>query len=183
MGVAVLRALVPWLSLAILSFAVAGCATTEQQTAAAVNGRILDDKFRPYREFQTGEIRVANTVGTGAKRLVARVDRKTGKATWILSFVIAYDGTGRHYREARNARAEPLQVRTVAHKSSNCMSGPCHHFETVEIDIPEAELRQAPAAGYQLKLLAKSGPDALIEVAKPVIDSLAAQVEADRAKG
>ncbi len=91
MGVAVLRALVPWLSLAILSFAVAGCATTEQQTAAAVNGRILDDKFRPYREFQTGEIRVANTVGTGAKRLVARVDRKTGKATWILSFVIAYD--------------------------------------------------------------------------------------------
>lgn len=177
---AVLRSL---LSLTTLAVAVAGCATTEQQTAAAVNGRILDDKFRPYKEFQTGEIRVANAVGSGAKRLVARVDRSSGRVSWILSFAITYGGTGRHYREARNARAEPLQVRTLAHNSSNCMNGPCHHFETLEIELPEGELRQAPAGGYQLKLLAKSGPDALIEVAKPVIDSLLAQVEANRAKG
>jgi ABC-type antimicrobial peptide transport system permease subunit len=45
------------------------------------------------------------------------------------------------------------------------MNGPCHHFETVEIEIPETELRQAPTEGYQLKLIPKMGPDALVAVA------------------
>ena len=167
----------------ILAVAFAGCATVEQQTAEAVHGRILDDKFRPYKEFETGEIRSANQVGMGAKRLLARVDRKSGQVTWILNFAIAYDGSGRHYREARNARAERLQVRTIAHNSSNCMNGPCHHFEPVEIVIPETQLRLAPTEGYQLKLIPKMGPDALVAVAKPVIESLMSQVRADRANG
>lgn len=174
-----LRARLPLL----LPFALAmlcACATVEQQTAAAVHGRILDDKFRPYKEFQTGDIHVATPVGQGAKRLIARVDRKSARATYILVFHIAYQGDHRRtYSNARNDRAEALKVTTIARNSAGCRSAHgCNFDELVEIEIPETDLRQAPALGYQLKLLPVLGPDALIVVAKPVIESLLAKVEA-----
>lgn len=165
--------------------ALAGCTTPEQQTAAAVNGRILDDKFRPYKEFQTGDISTATSVGKGTKRLIARLDRKTGGTAYILVFRVTYGGSHRRtYATARNERAESLKVTTIARNSAGCHSTlGCTFEELLEIEIPEADLRSAPASGYQLKLIPVLGPDALIVVAKPVIASLLAQVEADRTKG
>jgi hypothetical protein len=180
----VLRARLPLLLPFVLALLCA-CATVEQQTAAAVHGRILDDKFRPYKEFQTGEIHVTTPVGTGAKQLIARVDRKTARATYILVFHIAYPGNHRRtYSNARNDRAEALKVTPIARNSAGCRSTyGCNFDELVEIQIPEADLRQAPAAGYQLKLLPVLGPDALIVVAKHVIESLLAKVDGGREPG
>ena len=49
-----------------------------------------------------------------------------------------------------------------------------------EVEIPEAELRQAPPQGYQLKLFARNGPDALVTVPKSSIGRLLERIDGER---
>ncbi len=166
----------------LLPFCVAGCAGQQQQIEAASAIKLTDDGFRPFREYSTGPITSGNAVGIGRKQLVGRVDRKTGAATFALQFEIAYNASNkRRYDSARNARAEPLPFHAVPRKAEcDRRSGTCTYDELFVVTIPEADLRAAPAEGYQVKAFAKAGPDALISVPKPLIASLLARIDADR---
>lgn len=162
-------------------FALVGCATTEQQIAAASEIKTTDDSFRPFKEYSTGPIRSGNSLGVGAKQLVGRVDRKTGALTLVLQFQIVYVAANkRRYEQARNARAEPLAFHTVPQRAQCPRNKDCTYDELFLVTIPEAELRAAAADGYQVKAFAKNGPDLLVSIPKPLISSLFARIDADR---
>lgn len=158
-----------------------GCATPEQQIAAASQIRTTDDTFRPFKEYTTGAIRSANASGVGAKQLVGRIDRKSGALTTLVQFEIVYQGDHkRHYEHARNARAEALQFTKVPRNAKCQPQKGCTYDELFLVVIPEAELRAAAAGGYQIKAFAKNGPDVLVDVPKELIVNLFAQIDADR---
>jgi len=160
------------------------CASPEQQFAQASAIKANDDQFRPFREYTTGEIRTGNAIGLGSKQLVGRVDRQTGALTTLLQFQIAYTGDHRRsYENARNDRAEPLALNPVQRHSKCHPRNGCVYSEVFLVVIPEAELRQAPAAGYQVKAFARNGPDVLVTIPKELIASLFAKIDADRAPG
>lgn len=52
----------------------------------------------------------------------------------------------------------------------------CSVTETLMIGIPEAELRQAPPSGYQLKVFAHGGSDVLITIPRAAIEKLLAKL-------
>jgi hypothetical protein len=157
------------------------CASPAQQLVQASQIRVNDDQFRPFREYTTGEIRTGNALGLGSKQLVGRVDRQTGALTTLLQFEIAYLGDHkRFYENARNERAEPLPLNAV-HRNAKCHPrNGCVYSEIFLVVIPEAELRQAPPAGYQIKAFARNGPDVLVTIPKEHIVSLFAKIDADR---
>ena len=161
----------------------ASCASEQQKIEAASTVWLTDDQFRPYREYSTGFIDGATTSGLDSKRLVARVDRKTGALTAALEFIVTYKGRLKYtYDTARNSKAEPLKVGVIAHKASSCKrsESTCINMEVVGVAIPEAELRNAPAEGYPVKLFAHLGPDALIPIPKQLIVSLLAKVDGEK---
>lgn len=168
---------------AVLSSMLAtACATPEQQIAKASEIKTTDDSFRPFKEYSTGPIKSGNALGLGAKQLVGRVDRKTGALTMALQFEIVYvAGNKRRYDQARNARAEPLAFHSVPRRADCPRHKDCTYDELFVVTIPEAELRAAPAEGYQIKAFAKNGPDVLVSIPKPLIVSLFAQIDRDRA--
>lgn len=169
----------------IISVLAASCASDQQKIEAASSVSVADDQFRPYREYSTGFIQSSNTTGLDSKRLVARVDRTTGAVTTALEFIVTYKGQLKYtYDTARNSKAEPLKVGVIAHKASNCKrsESTCIYLEVVGVTIPEAELRNAPADGYPVKLFAHLGPDALIPIPKQLIVSLLAKVDAGRSQ-
>ena len=161
----------------------ASCASDQQKIDAASNVSLTDDQFRPYREYSTGFIDGATTSGLDSKRLVARVDRKTGAVAASLEFIVTYKGRLKYtYDTARNSKAEPLKVGVIAHKASSCKrsESTCIYMEVVGVAIPEADLRSAPAEGYPVKLFAHLGPDALIPIPKQLITSLLAKVDGEK---
>ncbi len=161
----------------------ASCASDQQKIDAASNVSLTDDQFRPYREYSTGFIDGATTSGLDSKRLVARVDRKTGAVAASLEFIVTYKGRLKYtYDTARNSKAEPLKVGVIAHKASSCKrsESTCIYTEVVGVAIPEADLRRAPAEGYPVKLFAHLGPDALIPIPKQLITSLLAKVDGEK---
>lgn len=162
--------------------ALSGCATSEQQIAKAAEIKATDDSFRPFKEYSTGPIKSGNSLGVGAKQLIGRVDRKTGRLTMVLQFQIIYIAANkRRYEQARNARAEPLAFHAVPQRSECPRNKDCTYDELFLVTVPEAELRATAADGYQVKAFAKNGPDVLVSIPKPLITSLFARIDADRA--
>ncbi len=160
-----------------------GCATPEQQIAAASQIRTIDDNFRPFREYSTGTIKSGNALGVGAKQLVGRVDRSTGALTTIVQFEIVYEGDNkRHYEHARNARAEVLQFTKVPRNAKCQPRKGCIYDELFLVVVPEAELRAAATTGYHIKAFARNGPDVLVNIPKELIVNLFAQIDKDRTR-
>jgi hypothetical protein len=143
--------------------------------------KVNDDRFRPFREYTTGEIRTSTAVGLGSKQLVGRSDRQTGALTTLLQFQIAYlSNHKRSYETARNDRAQPLPLKSVQRNAKCHPRNGCVYSEIFLILIPEADLRQAPVGGYHVKAFARNGPDVLVTIPKEVIVSLFARIDADR---
>ncbi len=145
--------------------------------AQAAEVTLRDDKFRPYREYTTGNVVIASLPNLLSTELIARVDRKTAATETLVSMEIAYEGDhARHYDSARDAHAEPLAFNEVAHEGG-CQRPPCAYDEKFTVAIPIPELRKAPVGGYQLKVFAKRGGDALITVPRGAIDRLLAMID------
>jgi hypothetical protein len=153
------------------------CASLAHASEIKVN----DDQFRPFREYTTAEIKTGTASGLGSKQLVGRIDRQTGALTTLLQFQVAYLGNHkRFYESARNDRAEPLRLNSVQRTAKCHPRNGCVYSETFLVVIPEAELRQAPRAGYQIKAFARNGPDILVTIPKELIVSLFVRIDADR---
>jgi hypothetical protein len=70
---------------------------------------------------------------------------------------------------------------TVVSSTGRCRTGSsCPYGERFSVEIPEAELRQAAAPGYQLKLFARNGPDALVTIPKAAIVRLLERIDRER---
>jgi hypothetical protein len=156
-------------SLALLASALfAACAAG----TAAPEIALRDDNFRPYREYTAGQQIVRAYPNTLATELVARVDRKSGAITTLISADFAYWGRHmRKYESARDARAEALPFEKISRHRS-CEHGDCLYHETFTVEIPQGELRRAPPAGYQLKIFARRGDEAVITVPHGDIERL-----------
>ena len=77
----------------IVSLVAAACASEQQKIDAASSSvSLVDDQFRPFREYSTGFIDGATATGLDSKRLIARVDRKSGALAASLEFVVTYKG-------------------------------------------------------------------------------------------
>jgi hypothetical protein len=142
--------------------------------ASAPEIALRDDAFRPYREYSTGQRIVRAYPNTLATELIARVDRKTGAATTLLSADFTYwAGRMRRYESARDARAKTLTFAKISRHRA-CEKGTCLYEERFTVEIPQAELRSAPVDGYPLKVFARDGGDATITIGKRDIEQLLA---------
>jgi hypothetical protein len=140
-----------------------------------------DDSFRPYREVFTGQHRVGGYPNLIGLRLVGRLDRKSGALSMQLEVEFAYmSDHKRGYHTARNNRAEALRF-TALSSNGRCRTGSsCPYGERFVVDIPEGDLRQASPNGYQLKLFARNGPEALVTMPKGSIARLLEHIDALR---
>ena len=163
-----------WLFAAFVAFALPGC---QINPAPSEEITLRDDEFRPFVEHATPTIRVSSYPNRFIVNLIARVDRKTGKTSTLVSLVIAYEGTRmRKFKSARNARAEALRFyKPTRHRL--CNEGWCSFDETLLIGIPETELRQASPSGYQLKVFARDNSTLLITIPRSVIERLLAKLD------
>jgi hypothetical protein len=137
-----------------------------------------DDKFRPYQDVFTSQYRAGGYPNLIALRLVGRIDRNSGALTTQLEIEFAYMSDHRRgYEIARNARAEVLRFTAVS-SSGRCRTGSsCPYGERFMIEIPDSELRQAPSQGYQLKLFARNGPEAVVTIPQGAIVRLFERVD------
>ena len=172
-----------WATVAVLAL----CCALEATGAAAQQGgqpgpiQLHDDKFSPYRDFTTGQIRAGSYPNLLGVELVGRVERKTGMVTTLLKVEFAYVGEHkRGYESARNSSAQPLGFTKVSSNRRCQVNGPCTHSEIFTVEVPQAELRQAPSEGYQLKVFARNGPSAVVGIPKATIVALFARIDADR---
>ncbi|HKZ96597.1 MAG TPA: hypothetical protein VJ045_06415 [Hyphomicrobiaceae bacterium] len=152
-------------------------------SAAAHAGEIAlrDDTFLPYREYSAGQVRLSSYPNLIATELLARVDRKTGAISTLVSLEFAYGGDHlRSYESARNARAETLRFNAISHRRSCEKKDLCVYDEIFTVEIPETELRGAPSDGYQLKVFARGGGDAVVTVPRATIERLLAAVDKQR---
>ena len=143
-----------------------GCGPSLQVTPPSqITAR--DDTFQPFKEFRSGRVTLRHYPNIVSYELIGRLDRKSGVLTTQIEVDFAYNAPRRrYYNAARNARAEPLRL-VPLRANGRCSGGaPCPHEEVFEIAIPEADLRQAPADGYALKLFAKDGPETVITIGK-----------------
>jgi hypothetical protein len=160
---------------------IAACCLLQASLVQAGQIKVNDDRFRPFREYTTGEIRTGNASALARNQLIGRIDRKSGALTTLLQVEIAYLGTHkRAYENARNSRAEPLRLNSVQRHAKCHPRNGCVYSEVFLVIIPEIELRQAARAGYQVKAFARNGPDVLITIPKELIASLFAKIDADR---
>jgi hypothetical protein len=142
--------------------------------ASAPDIALRDDTFRPYREYTTGQRIVRAYPNTLATELIARIDRKTGATSTLVSADFTYWANRmRKYESARNARAKTLIFAKISRHRA-CEKGSCVFEERFTVEIPQAELRSAPPDGYQLKVFARDGGDATITIGKRDIDGLLA---------
>jgi hypothetical protein len=163
-----------WLFCAFVAIALPGCQINPPPSKEIT---LLDDAFRPYREYATPTIRVSDHPNRFFFKLIARVDRTTGETSTLVSLVIAYEGSRmRKYKGARNDRAEPLRFyKPNRHRS--CQKGWCSFDETLLIELPETDLREASESGYRLKVFARDGSGVFIAIPGGVIQRLFAKIE------
>ncbi len=114
------------------------------------------------REITIPEVRVAGGEQQLALTLGVRVGPGAGQAAPMLRVEIRYTGVTRLYDTARDAQGRVLKTERAG--GEGCKAGAAC-AETVRIDLPDAELRQAKATGYRLKLFARNGPE--IEIGIP----------------
>ena len=163
-----------WLFAAFVAFALPGC---QINPAPFEEITLQDDKFRPFVEYATGTIRLSSYPNYILLKLMARIDRKTGKTSTLASVTFVYSARHmRKYESARNARAEVLRFyKPTRHRS--CEKRACVVNETLMIGIPEAELRHASPDGYKLKVFARDGSDMLIAIPRGAIERLFAKLD------
>lgn len=164
------------------------CASQEQKIAAASEIKSSDDQFLPYREYKSGLMKETGGLfsqdGTRANVLIGRVDKTTGVKKFAVQVLLHYsEDRRRKFESARSSRAEPLQLVKVEQARKNCVKrlDSCAFSEIVDVAIPEAGLRGAGVEGYPIKLFARSGDTAIIDIPRPVITSLLAMIDADPA--
>jgi hypothetical protein len=153
-----------------------GCTGRAPETILASN-----DTFRPYRELESGVLRLSVTPGHMLIRLIAQIDRKTGTGTILVKVQHSYLGQHRNtYETARNAKAEPLKLTVVARYGNCHVRTDCPIDELYMIEIPEAELRAAGPLGYHYKVFPRVGRDILVAVPADMIKGLLTMLDADR---
>lgn len=167
--------------------ALGACASTQEKIAQTAAVTAENDTFLPYREYKTSALLGGDSLnrseGRSKKLLAARVDRKSGATAFILEYHIVYRDEGkRGYQSVRNAKAELLKMTSIKSRKSNCSrkTDACFVDEILQIYLPEQDVRQAGAGGYPVKLFARLGPHAQIDIPKVWIDSLLAKVDADK---
>jgi hypothetical protein len=140
-----------------------------------------DDTFRPYRELESGVLRLQVAPGHMLIRLLAQIDRKTGVSTTLVKVQHSYLGQHRsNFDTARNARAEPLKLTVVA-RYGNCHTRKdCPIDELYAIEIPEVELRAAGPKGYPYKVFPRVGHDILVTIPQDMIKSLLVMLDRER---
>ncbi len=174
-----------WATVAVTAVccALVATAAAAQQVAQSGQIQLRDDKFSPYREYTTGPIRAGTYPNALEVQLIGRIDRQSSVLTTFLSVQFAYvSDHKRGYEAARNSSAQPLGFTKVASNRRCQLNAACTHSEVFTVEIPEAQLRQAPPEGYQLKLFARNGPGAVVGIAKAQIAALLARIDADRGK-
>ena len=169
---------------ALAALLVAGCAAQGgAPQALAPTAGTRDDAFLPYREMATSSFEAGQLPGDRVRgSLVARRDKSTAALTThaILGVVYAQQAS-RRYETARNARAEALPFRQLYHDGAGCRrQAGCAHAELFQVDIPEADLRRAAAAGegYPIKLFGRAGHTSLFPVPKELVAALLKEVDA-----
>lgn len=163
-----------WLFAAFVAFALPGCQINPVPFEEIT---LQDDKFRPFVEYATGTIRLSSYPNDILPKLMARIDRKTGKTSTLASVTFVYSARHmRKYESARNARAEVLRFyKPTRHRT--CEKRACVVNETLMIGIPQPELRQASPDGYKLKVFARDGSDMLIAIPGRAIEQLFAKLD------
>jgi hypothetical protein len=164
------------------------CASQEQKIAAASEIKSSDDQFLPYREYKSGLMKETGGLlsqdGTRANILIGRVDKSTGVKKFAVQVLLHYsEDRRRKFESARSGRGETLQLVKIEQVRKNCVKrlDTCTFSEIVDVVIPESGLRSAGVEGYPIKLFARSGATAVIDIPKPVITSLLAMTDADPA--
>jgi hypothetical protein len=157
-----------------------GCAG---QSIAPPAAGARDDTFLPYREIATTSFEVTQPGGDRTRgHLTARRDKGTGAlSTHAILGVVYGQKTSRHYEAARNNRAEALPYRQLFHDGAGCRrQAGCAHAELFQVDIPEADLRRALAAGegYPIKLFGRAGHNTLFPIPKELVAALFREVDA-----
>ena len=166
------------LTLAVL-LGLAGCAQG-LDSEAAKRTVANSDEFKPYSEVRGAMIRTGPVNDHRLLQLLARRDRKTGAVTTHAEVGIIYHQRAtRHYEITRNARAEVLPMRMLLHEGTGCrrLEG-CVHTLSLLIDIPEADLRASVTSGYQFKVFARAGEEALFQVPPSLIEALLKAIDA-----
>ncbi len=162
-----------------LPIGIAACQTRPPDKVLA-----KDDSFRPYRELESGVLRLAVNPGQMQIRLIAQIDRKTGVSTTLVKVQHSYQGQHRsNYESARNANAEPLKFSVIARYGNCHVRKDCPMDELYSVELPEAELRQSGAQGYRFKVFPRVGHDILVSVPQDMIKSLLTLLDADRRGG
>jgi hypothetical protein len=174
-----------FLAVVLTGLALTACASKEQQIAAAAKIQTEDDQFKPYRQYSTGRVKdILIDVGSYRQietELLANVQRTTGARAFGLQVEIKYTGpVPRKYTEARNVKAEQLQVDRIFQRSHDCSRklDSCDHKEIVLIQIKEAALRAVGNEGYRLKLYPKIGQGVELNIPKSLTVALFATVDA-----
>lgn len=157
----------------------AGCAAQSLGPPAAST---RSDTFLPYREMATSIIKARSPEGADISAyLGARRDKQTDALTTHAFLAVVYvQKLGRRYESARNARAEALPFRLLVHDGAACRKQMgCAHMEMFQVDIPEADLRQARAAGegYPIKLFGRLGHNTLFPIPKELVASLLDEID------
>ena len=146
----------------------------------------LDDPFRSYRQYSATTTTTAAPFSADrtsvAAQLLVRVDKKSAATDASLDLAMVYTSdTRRVYKTATNIRAEPLNVSVLQRQSTPCsrQTGICVRSERLAISLPEADLRNAGAEGYSLKVFSVAGGDLTVTIPKPTIVAILAKVDSD----
>lgn len=92
------------------------------------------------------------------------INKKTMKATTHLYIDINYDGDWMHFYAAADDSAKELTTTPIASSVGSCAAGSCTLYETIGVEIDEAELRDRANSGMQIKLSARSGNAIILPV-------------------
>lgn len=158
---------------------VAGCAAQSVAPAAGVR----DDAFLPYREIATTSFETVQPGGDRVRgHLTARRDRGTGTLTTHAVLGVTYwQKPSRRYEAAHNNRAQALPIRQLFQDGAGCRrQAGCAHAELFQVDVPEADLRRALAAGegYPIKLFGRAGHNTLFPIPKELVAALFKEADA-----
>ncbi len=177
--VVVRRCLMAFIGSVVLS----ACVSPQQQLATASAIKATDDQFMPFRQYESGTIREMPGGIPGLsteKQLLAQVNRTTGGTAVALHIKITYITSSHHtYNDARAANAQPLPMRKISSKRSDCSKawGNCLYRQEHVVDLPAEALRHAGAEGFPVKLFSPTGPAILVEIPKSLISAVFAAME------
>jgi hypothetical protein len=139
--------------------------------------RIEGDRFSQLVTFHGPEFGHDSFLGTSRTwHIRSWVDRRTTLAEHQLYVAIDYVDGARGYWRAANGDAQDMAVtRLIFNKGTRGCKGLCDYSEAIGIDLPEALLEAKAAAGFQIKLYARSGDALILDIPR---EEIAAQLKA-----